>query len=181
MKIVLLALALLPGGLFAADPAMTDGQSNGRAWTGMKTEIKFVYLVGLADGFRQAAGELMTDLFPKPSPEAEKKAAQIVPRLLPAGSDFPNMIVALDDFYRDAENLDIPIASAARYARARIEGRDPKQLTESLHRSGATKNLPAAAWHLFSPFLIPPSGGTPGREGVPPRWQRRPAPPTRGD
>jgi hypothetical protein len=134
MKRILSAAALVPLALFAADPAVTDGMSNGRAWNGMKPEIRFVYLVGLSDGVRQATGEMMAELSPMPGPEAEKKAAEIVPRVLAAGGDFPTMIVALDDFYRDAENIDIPIPTAARYARATIEGRDPKQLAESLRR-----------------------------------------------
>jgi|ERR1035437_591373 hypothetical protein len=134
MKRILSALAFAQLAIFAADPAVTNGMSNGRAWNGMKTENRFVYLVGLADGIRQATGELMTELSPQPGPEVEKKAAEIVPSALPSGTDFPTMIVALDDFYRDTDNIDIPIPSAARYARAKIEGRDPKQLSESLQR-----------------------------------------------
>ena len=74
---------------------------------------------------------------PKPGARAEQRAAEIVPSVLPPGFDFPPMIVALDDFYRDAANIDIPIPAAARYARARIEGRDARQLSESLLRTRA--------------------------------------------
>jgi hypothetical protein len=134
LKTVFLALAVLPAVLLAADPAVTDGLSNGRAWTGMAVEIKFIYLVGVADGLRQATGELMPELSSTPGPEVEKKAAEIVPALLPSGKTFPAMIASLDEFYRHAENLDIPIPAAARYAKAQLEGRDPKQLAASLQR-----------------------------------------------
>jgi hypothetical protein len=44
------------------------------------------------------------------------------------------MIASLDEFYRHAENLDIPVPAAARYAKAQLEGRDPNQLAASLQR-----------------------------------------------
>jgi hypothetical protein len=37
----------------------------------MAVEIKFVYLVGLADGLRQAQGEIVPALFSKPTPGQE--------------------------------------------------------------------------------------------------------------
>jgi hypothetical protein len=73
LKTVFLALAVLPAVLLAADPAVTDGLSNGRAWTGMAVEIKFIYLLGVADGLRQATGELMPELSSTPGPEVEKR------------------------------------------------------------------------------------------------------------
>jgi hypothetical protein len=133
MKTVLLVLAMASG-LLAADAAVTEGLSNGRAWKGMAVEVKFVYLVGLSDGLRQAQGELVPALFSKPTPGQDEKAAEIIPDLLSAGKGFPTMIAALDEFYGDALNLDIPITIAARFARAKLEGRDPKQLAETLSR-----------------------------------------------
>ena len=44
------------------------------------------------------------------------------------------MIVALDEFYSDGDNLDIPISLAARYERAQLEGRSAKEQAESLKR-----------------------------------------------
>lgn len=132
MKTILLAFTLGCGGLIAADAAVTEGMSDGRAWKGLggadkiaAAELKFIYLVGLADGFRQAQGEI--------APE-EKKAREIVANLLPGGSDLATMIAALDEFYADGQNIDIPIPMAARYEKARLEGRDPRQLAESLRR-----------------------------------------------
>jgi outer membrane usher protein FimD/PapC len=92
----------------------------------MAAWIKFTYLVGLADGFRKAQAEI--------SPDVEK-ARETTPNLLPAGSGFPAMIAALDEFYSDSQNLDIPIPMAARHHRAKVEGiLDAKQLSESLKR-----------------------------------------------
>lgn len=132
MKTILLALTLGCAGLLAADAAVTNGMSNGRAWKGLggtddrlAVELKFIYLVGLADGFRQTQGEI--------TPQ-EEAAREITPSLLPTGTDFPTMIAALDGFYGDSQNLDIPIPVAARYERARLEGREAKQLAESLKR-----------------------------------------------
>jgi hypothetical protein len=132
MKTILLALTLGCAGLLPADPAITEGMSNGRAWKGlgggdskMAVSLRFIYLVGLADGFRKAQGEI--------APE-EEKAREIAPNLLPAGSGFPIMIAALDEFYSDIQNLDIPIPMAARHEKAKLEGRDPKQLAENLKR-----------------------------------------------
>jgi hypothetical protein len=93
-----------------------------------------VYLVGLADGLKHAQGELVPALFAKPTVGQESKAAEIVPSLLPAGKGFPEMIAALDLFYQDGQNLDIPIPMAARHQRAMFEGRDQKQLDDSLRR-----------------------------------------------
>jgi hypothetical protein len=90
--------------------------------------------VGLSDGFRQAQDEIVPVLFSKPTPGQEEKAAEIVPSLRPVGKDFPTMIAALDEFYGDVQNLDIPITIAARYERAKLEARAPKQLAETLRK-----------------------------------------------
>jgi hypothetical protein len=134
MALVLLLTGFLSATLIAKDSAVTDGFSNGRAWNGMAVSIKFVYLVGLADGLLHAQGELMTVMFAKPTPGQESKAAEVVPSLLPPGKGFPEMIAALDLFYVDARNLDIPIPMAVRHQRAVFEGRDYKQLEESLRK-----------------------------------------------
>ena len=133
MVLVLLLTGFLSS-LFADDPAVTDGFSNGKAWNGMAVSIKFVYLVGLADGLRHAQGELVPAMFAKPTPGQEGKAAEVVPSLLPPGKGFPEMIAALDHFYSDAQNLDIPIPMAARYQRGVFEGRNQKELDDSLRK-----------------------------------------------
>lgn len=146
MKSLILVLALGSGCLLAADAAATEGTSNGRAWKGLggtdnqlALEMKFVYLVGLADGLQQAQGELVPILSGQDAKVAdvkvaEDKAAVVIPRLLPIGVDFPTMIAALDQFYGDVQNLDVPIAMAARYERAQLEGHNVEQLEESLRR-----------------------------------------------
>ncbi len=133
---ILLALVLTgpSSSLFAGDPAVTTGMSNGRAWNGMPVATRFVYLVGLYDGVRQAQVEIVPVLFSKPTTGQEEKAAEIIPSVLPIGKGFPDMIAALDRFYTDAQNLDIPVPVAARHEKAMLEGRDRKQLAESLRR-----------------------------------------------
>ena len=60
-----MVLALVPLALPSRPCHDRDGQSNRQGMDGNgRRRSKFIYLVGLADGFRQAAGELMTDLFP---------------------------------------------------------------------------------------------------------------------
>jgi hypothetical protein len=142
----LLQTALLTASLAisiqAADPAMSVGMSNGRAWNGLgggdeKTAVmlKFIYLTGLADGLHEASGDLYTELSSKPDKKAKKQADEIIPQLL-GSMDFPAMINSVDEFYRDPENLDIPITFAARYIRSRTEGKSsPRQLQESLQRT----------------------------------------------
>lgn len=136
-----LGVLVMSASLFAAVPAVSEGMSNGRAWNGfgggdpkMALMLKFVCLVGLSDGLQQAQGELMVTLFPKPAPGQEEKVAEIIPSLRPTGMGFPNMIAALDEFYGDAQNLEVPIPMAARYEKAKLEGRDPKELSEHLRR-----------------------------------------------
>jgi hypothetical protein len=103
MRRGLLLVLLISSRLAAADPAVTEGMSNGRAWTGLgggdpKTAVmlKFIYLVGLWDGLRQEQGELIPAMCPKPTPGQDEKAAAITPTLLPAGKDLVTMIPALD-------------------------------------------------------------------------------------
>jgi hypothetical protein len=152
MKTVL-AVLLASTGLLAADPAVSDGMSNGKAWNGfgggdkkIALMLKVVLLVGLSDGFHQARDEvsyglddLVSALSPsKPSAdrvEAVKKAAsEVVPNLLPTGSDLVTMIASLDEFYSDSQNLDIPIPVAARYEKAKLGGQLPTDAAEHLRR-----------------------------------------------
>jgi len=153
MKTILLIIASASATLLAADPAVTDGMSNGRAWNGlgggdkkMAVMLKFLYVIGLSDGFHQATDEvsyglddLVSALSPsKPSAdrvEAVKKAAsEIIPDLRPAGSELVTVIALLDVFYSDTQNLDIPIPVAARYGKQRLEGKLPKDAEEHLRR-----------------------------------------------
>jgi hypothetical protein len=140
--ILIPAMAALAMSTYAADPAVTMDMSNGRAWNGLGAgdekcaiSLKFVYLVGLSDGLRQGAGELYTELSSKPDRQVEKYAEEIIPELL-GPATFPVMIANLDEFYKDPENLDLPITHAVRYIRGRLEGkRTPQQLKEGLLRA----------------------------------------------
>lgn len=152
MKTVL-AVLLASAGLLAGDPAVTDGMSNGRAWNGLgggdkkvAAMLKFLYVVGLSDGFHQAADEvsynlddLVSALAPsKPSAdriEAVKKAAsEMIPDLRPAATDLVTVIALLDVFYSDNQNLDIPIPVVARLERSRLQGQLPRDAEEHLGR-----------------------------------------------
>src|SRR5260370_34749207 len=69
VKTILLILASASATLRAADPAKSDGMSNGRAWNGlgggdkkMAVMLKFLYVAGLSDGFQQAREETSISL-----------------------------------------------------------------------------------------------------------------------
>lgn len=131
MVINLLSLTAVAISAFAGDPAITDGCSNGRAWNGMATPFKFVYLVGLADGLHSGKLELQLAIFKEPN--SEEAATAVLPNLLPPGQSLENMIVALDLFYRNPLNLDIPIPAAARHYRySVVSSADKKELEDRL-------------------------------------------------
>jgi hypothetical protein len=143
-----LPVLFLAMNIHAADPAMSIGMSNGRAWNGLgggseklAVAMKFLYLTGLADGLHQASGDLYTELSSKPVEKVAKQVEKIIPGLL-GSTTFVVMIASLDEFYSDPENLDIPITYAARYVRSQTEGRStPQQLNESLLRTRAVVRM----------------------------------------
>jgi hypothetical protein len=123
--------------MLAADLAVTDGMSNGRAWKGlgggdakMAVMLKFLYVVGLADGLKQGRDELTAGLAGAAASSGQKQlktaqgtAADVIPGLMPTGkNEVAVMIGALDEFYSDSKNLDIPIPVAARTQKAWMEG-----------------------------------------------------------
>jgi hypothetical protein len=139
---------LISGSLLGDDPAVTDGMSNGMAWNGLgggnaKTAVmlKLLYLVGLADGYQHGRSELIPNLFSEPATGQEQKVAELIPDLLPAKAGFPEMIAELDGFYGNHLNLEIPIPIAARYIKAKLEGRPAKELGESLKRLRTLYNI----------------------------------------
>ena len=155
MKTLLFA-AFISGRLLAADPAVTDGMSNGRAWNGLgggnpksAVMLKVLYLLGLSDGYTQGRGELIPQLFSKPTPGQEERVAEIIPDLLPKNGDLTAMIAELDVFYHDSQNLAIPIPAAARYAKGKLQGGDPKELDASLNRLRILYRLKKEAESLY--------------------------------
>jgi hypothetical protein len=152
----LLLVAFVSGRLLAADPAVTDGMSNGKAWNGLgggnpKTAVmlKLLYLLGLSDGYTQSRGELIPQLFSKPTPGQEEKGAEIIPDLLPKNGDLTVIIAELDVFYHDSQNIAIPIPVAARYVKGKLQGGDPKELDASLKRLRVLYRLKKEAESLY--------------------------------
>jgi len=142
MKRVLIVL-LVSVSLLAGDTAVSDGMSNGRAWNGlgggnekMALMLKFMYVVGLADGLQQAKDEFVAGLFSSPPSNEQQKTLTEAFSLVPAGKGAAEVIVMLDTFYGDPQNLDIPIPVAARYQRELVYGggRPSQELAESLSR-----------------------------------------------
>ena len=155
MKMLLLG-AFVSGGLLAADPAVTDGMSNGKAWNGFgggnpKTAVmlKVVYILGISDGYMQGRGELIPQLFSKPTPGQEERAAEIIPDLLPTNGDLAVFIAELDGFYHDSQNIAIPIPVAARYVKWKLQGGDPKERDASLKRLRVLYRLKNEAESLY--------------------------------
>ena len=139
----LLGVLVISARLFAADPAVTDGMSNGRAWNGLgggdeKTAfmLKFLYVVGLSDGLHQAKDEFVAGLSSSPPTDEQQKTLTEAFSLVPAGKGVADVIGMLDAFYGDPQNLDIPIPVAARFQRELVfgGGRNPKELAGSLNR-----------------------------------------------
>jgi len=139
----ILSLLLVSVSLLAGDPAVTEGMSNGRAWNGvgggdqtMALMLKFLYVVGLADGLHQAKDEVVAGMFSSPPSTEQQKTFTEAFSLVPAGKGVADVIGMLDAFYSDPQNLDIPIPVAARYQRELVfgGGRNPKELAESLSR-----------------------------------------------
>jgi len=138
-----LAILVVSARLFAADPAVSDGMSNGKAWNGlgggdqkMALMLKVLYVVGLADGLQQGKDEFVANLSSSPPTTEQKKTLTEAFSLVPAGKGVADVIGMLDAFYSDPQNLDIPIPVAARYQRELVfgGGRNPKELAASLSR-----------------------------------------------
>jgi hypothetical protein len=94
-------------------------------------------------------GELIPQLFSKPTPGQEEKAAEIIPDLLPKNGDLTVIIAELDVIYHDNQNIAIPIPVAARYVKGKLQGGGPKELDASLKRLRVLYRLKKEAELLY--------------------------------
>ena len=116
-------LVLFSALAFAQAPAnqtTPDGYHNGRFWNTLNLSLRTFYLVGYFDGFDKALVEVLNQ-------ETERSILAIESMNVPHVGQGA-MIAALDRFYGDTENLNIPIWRAIRIAGLRLAAKPAREI-----------------------------------------------------
>ena len=102
-------------GQLPANNTTPDGQGNGRFWRSLGSSTSHaIYLAGYFQGFDQA----LTEMLDGTNTQQVLKVGQDIPK-----ANTGETAEALDKFYADPENLNIPIWRAIRIAALKIAGR----------------------------------------------------------
>jgi hypothetical protein len=105
----------------------TCGYSNGRFWEDANTKKsahQATYLMGLLD--MNTHERLSTNL------NLGLKPPNLWPGVWPKGATIGEVIQALDQFYQDPANLQIPVVDAVSLIKDRFEGKDPQAIEKDI-------------------------------------------------
>lgn len=93
-------------------PNFTDNQINGRMWTILNDSDKLYYIVGLTEGINFcSSGVNITFNTGDINPEVSKRVLSNLGHFI-TGENNKKMVEAIDNFYKDTLNLDIPVTAA---------------------------------------------------------------------
>ena len=119
LAVLLLFLAGLTVAAAGDDPMpRTGGYTNGRAWKNFNSWVKLGYVTGFADGIKLGS---------KSADAAKENGKSYY-----GNSDFAEIIKALDTFYEDPANSQVPIMAAMVYFQDKVNGKSPSVLAEEL-------------------------------------------------
>ena len=119
----MIALVIFSALAFAQAPVnqtTPDGYHNGRFWNSLDLSFRTFYLVGYFDGFDKALLELL-------SQDTQRKILAIESVNVPNVQQ-GQIIAALNRFYGDPENLNIPLWRAIRIAGLRFAARSEREV-----------------------------------------------------
>lgn len=121
----------------------TDHQMNGRMWIILNDSDKLYYIVGLTEGINYCSSEVkLTFNKEEISPEVSKRVLQNLGHLI-TGEKNQKMVEAIDNFYKDPLNLDIPVTSAYYVFVGKFKGfldkKSRQEMIEGMRKNSATK------------------------------------------
>lgn len=119
-----LAFAQVP-----ANQTTPDGYHNGRFWKSLELSQRTLYLVGYFDGFDKALDEVLNR-------DTQRSILAIESLNVPHVQQGA-MISALDRFYEDTENMNVPIWRAIRIAGLGSAGRPAREIAAEMDAARA--------------------------------------------
>jgi len=103
----------------------TRGWSNGRIWQSMDRSQKISYLMGADDG----ESHLMNEVESVDPVLAKRIEGILNPQQIKTPIKQSEIASVIDDFYRDAANLRLPVAFALTWASMKINGTEESELS----------------------------------------------------
>jgi hypothetical protein len=131
LVLAVVSCSLIVGGAFghqkadASDPDLTTKLNNGGFWKNLSDKGKTMFIVGLFDGQRDEVYECLALL------GASKTSDSIVDKFNKYAAltvSYGEAVLRIDNFYKDPENLMIPIPTAWRFVVRIIRGDDPAEI-----------------------------------------------------
>jgi hypothetical protein len=122
--IVIVMVTLNSSALSQTPSDTTDGWLNGRGWDTLNRVDKMQFLSGLYEGIRILADDLDAALPNQRKLITEKMMAYVVRQKL------SDLVVQIDDFYKDRSNVGIPVTKAVFWVVKRTKGTSTKELAD---------------------------------------------------
>jgi hypothetical protein len=118
------------------DSTITDQLFNGHMWHLLNDSQKTTHLTGIQEGIRLCLSQIKEDLFIPPALMSSMQESGMFDRsrLLFSMQGVSGISNRIDVFYRDPDNLAIPIIEAYRHVTLLLNFSDPQQVAQDLAR-----------------------------------------------
>ncbi len=118
------------------DTTMTDQLFNGHMWQLLNASQKTIQLTGIQDGILLCLSQIKEDLLVPPALMRSMQESGVFERrrMLFSPQGVSGIASRMDVFYRDADNLAIPIIEAYRHVTLMLNFNDPRDTADDLAR-----------------------------------------------
>jgi hypothetical protein len=133
---ILLVLSLCNEPAAENDFTTTDQLFNGHMWQLLNDSQKTTHLTGIQEGIRLCLAQIKEDLLIAPALMASMQESGMFNRrrMLFSMQGVSAVSNRIDAFYRDADNLSIPIIEAYRHVTLSLNFIDPEEAAQDLDR-----------------------------------------------
>ena len=135
---LLIIFVLSSGNALATEniSTVTDQLFNGHMWQLLNDSQKTTHLTGIQEGIRLCLSQIKEDLLIPPALMASMQESGMFDRrrMLFSMQGVSGISNRIDVFYRDADNLAIPIIEAYRHVTLSLNFSDPQEVVEDLAR-----------------------------------------------